>query len=104
MRDRMLVASTELTHDQASRNFFWGGGWGVEKNERTAWSQVYWLGMDRSDWTTGQSWLIVKYSLQQDWSWWLGPVDRLWPSAKAYLSAVAGAIYLSKVRKYMQVR
>ena len=22
----MLVASTELTHDQASRNFFFGGG------------------------------------------------------------------------------
>ena len=31
----MLVASTELTHDQVSRNFFLGGG-GVEKNERTA--------------------------------------------------------------------
>ena len=26
MRDRMLVASTELTHDQVSRNFFLGGG------------------------------------------------------------------------------
>ena len=34
MRDRMLVASTELTHDQASRNL--GGGGGVEKHERTA--------------------------------------------------------------------
>ena len=27
MGDRMLSASTELTHDQASRN--WGGGGGV---------------------------------------------------------------------------
>ena len=100
MRDRMLVASTELTHDQASRN--WGGG--VEKHERAAWSQAYWLGIDRSDCMTGQSWLILKYSLQQDWSWRLGPVDRLWPSAKAYLSSVVGAIYLSKERKYMHVR
>ena len=41
MRDRMLVASTELTHDQASRNWGGGGGGGVEKHERTAWSQVY---------------------------------------------------------------
>ena len=86
MRDRMLVASTELvcytavfsvdTKNGCVADYywvnpwsgveeFWGGG-GVEKNERTAWSQVYWLGMDRSDWTTGQSWLIVKYSLQQD--------------------------------------
>ena len=46
----------------------------------------------------------MKYCLQQDWSWWLGPVDRLRSSAKAYLSSVVGAIYLSKVRKYMHVR
>ena len=31
MRDRMLVASTELTHDQASRNF--GGGAGGEERK-----------------------------------------------------------------------
>ena len=36
MGDRMLSASTELTHDQASRNWGGGGGWGVEKHERTA--------------------------------------------------------------------
>ena len=30
----MLVASTELTHDQASRNFFfWGGGGGGEERK-----------------------------------------------------------------------
>ena len=34
MRDRMLVASTELTHDQASRNFFLGGGGGRGGEER----------------------------------------------------------------------
>lgn len=33
MRDRMLVASTELTHDQASRNFFWGGRGGEERKD-----------------------------------------------------------------------
>ena len=33
MRDRMLVASTELTHDQASRNFFLGGGGGGEERK-----------------------------------------------------------------------
>ena len=32
MRDRMLVASTELTHDQASRNFGGGGG-GEERKD-----------------------------------------------------------------------
>ena len=33
MRDRMLVAPTELTHDQASRNFFFGGGRGGEERK-----------------------------------------------------------------------
>ena len=75
MRDRMLVASTELTHDQASRNLGGGGG-----------------GEARKD------------SLIADWSWRLGPDDRLWPSAKAYLSSLVGAIYLSKELKYMHVR
>ena len=74
MRDRMLVASTELTHDQASRNL--GGGGGEARKD----------------------------SLIADWSWRLGPDDRFLSSAKAYLSSLVGAIYLSKEHKYMHVR